>query len=121
MKNIFKATIALGLIGTSLSAPLQAQAGGGQVAQTRHVQLADLDVSDRQDLEVLRSRIDMAVRKVCPNRFEGPVKKYPDPRRCRAEAWQDAEQQLGIIIARVEAGKSAPARLAIATVKDSPS
>lgn len=118
MRKHFTATIAIGLLGAALASPLVAQDGTMRVYRSIEIELSDLDLSDRQDMEALRDRIDTAVRKVCPARFEGPVKKYPDPRGCRKQARNAVEIQLASITARRTLGETGPNRLAITAVPD---
>lgn len=77
------------------------------------VSFADLNLAENQDMQRLRARIDRAVRRLCPNRIEGPVKVYPDSRLCRQEAWQDADSQLAEITEALFSGEQSPRSLAV--------
>ena len=110
MNKYLLATIAIGLLGTSVSMPVYAQDGARKNGRTVTVDFSDLDVADSQDLQSLRSRIDTAVRKVCPARIEGPVKMY---RLCRQASWEDAERQLAEIKASVMIGELASNNLSV--------
>ena len=97
--NILTA-LAIGLIGAWASAPLHAQEGSGLAIETVEIDIADLDVAQSGDMELANERVAKAVRRLCPARIEGPVKMYPDHRKCRREALSSARQQLVTIAAR---------------------
>jgi UrcA family protein len=110
MNKYLLATIAVGLFGTAVSMPVYAQDGASKNGRAITVDFSDLNIADSQDLQSLRSRIDTAVRKVCPARIEGPVKMY---RLCRQASWKDAERQLAKIKASVMIGELASNNLSV--------
>ncbi len=116
MKRIFAVTIALGLIGTPLAAPLNAQ----EAVSVVEVQFGDLDVSRDSDMQRLRDRINRAVRRLCPRRIESHFVVHANPRLCREEAWQDAEQQLAALSLRTYAGETVPTTLAVTIDRETP-
>lgn len=113
------ATIAIGLAALSIAAPLQAQEAPDLVveatphARVRIVDFNDLDISQAQDMERLRSRVAVAVNWACPARIQGPIKIYPDHRECRENAWEEADRQIADAAVRLAMGKSVPTRLAV--------
>ncbi|WP_260483409.1 UrcA family protein [Sphingomicrobium flavum] len=118
MKTMVIAAVATCLMSGAIAAPLYAQDGSDVVQRTVEIDVSDLDLSTASGKQVLLARVNRAVRKVCPNRVEGPVKKYPDPKRCSALSWQNAERQIERIEARLGEGDDEPNRLAVATVTD---
>ncbi|MBX7491750.1 UrcA family protein [Qipengyuania sp. 1NDW9] len=113
------ATIVTGLAALSIAAPLHAQetpdllVEAAPDARVRIVDFNDLDISQAQDMERLRSRVAVAVNWACPARIQGPIKIYPDHRECRENAWDEADRQIADAAARLALGKAAPTRLAV--------
>ncbi|MBX7532919.1 UrcA family protein [Qipengyuania sp. 1XM1-15A] len=112
-------TIAIGFAALSIAAPLQAQetpdllVEASPDARVRIVDFNDLDISQAQDMERLRSRVAVAVNWACPARIQGPINIYPDHSECRAKAWSEADRQIADAAARIAMGKAAPTRLAV--------
>lgn len=113
------ASIAIGLAALSISTPLLAQetpdllVEASPDARVRIVDFNDLDLSQTQDMERLRSRVAVAVNWACPARIQGPIKIYPDHRECRENAWNEADRQIANVAARLAMGKAAPTRLTV--------
>ncbi|MBX7528183.1 UrcA family protein [Qipengyuania vesicularis] len=111
--------IAIGFAALAIAAPLQAQdtpdllVEASPDARVRIVDFNDLDISQAQDMERLRSRVAVAVNWACPARIQGPIKIYPDHRECRENAWDEADRQIADATARLAMSKAAQSRLAV--------
>ncbi|WP_353527001.1 UrcA family protein [Aurantiacibacter hainanensis] len=116
MLHVAKGFIAAALIaslGMTLDASAKDFVPREDASRSIVVSLADLNLADNQDMQRLRARIDRAVRRLCPNRIEGPVKMYPDSRLCRQESWQDADLQLAEIREALFSSEEFPRSLAV--------
>lgn len=114
-KKISKLLV-FGALATALTAPLSAQESVRGPDRTVEVHFGDLDIDRDEDLGVLKSRIEKAVRKVCRAPMQGPVKTTTDPRDCRVAAREDAQIQLARILATVSVDEYASNNIVVSRV-----
>lgn len=118
MKQYLTAAVtAAALFGLSIVTPAQAGEKDASAVRTIEIAFADLDLSQSTDMHVLQTRVDRAVRKLCPARIEVGVRTLPDHRVCRKTVRENAARQLASLRTRVLAGDSPARRLAISTTE----
>ncbi|WP_271078272.1 UrcA family protein [Aurantiacibacter sp. MUD61] len=107
MTKTLTTLLALGLATASFAAPVHAQDDSRPDVRQIAVDFSDLDISDAGQMQELRTRVDRAVRRLCPARIEGPVRTLPNARQCRSALWEEAEVDLANLQQRTLIGQFA--------------